>query len=117
MLDALIREAFAAASRVLVVRGSTFDPTHRASQQILADVRDPSMIADLETALMASPTDAALMTPGDPTIVILEDRKALLAIQCVRPDFIRLTALTEGDARLHDPSALARWLAQQPMGA
>lgn len=76
--------------------------------------RDPVLLTRLETALlMASPSDAALMTPGDPTIVILDDRKVLLTIQCLQPDFIRLTALPDGDARLHDPEVLRRWRAQQ----
>ena len=112
VLDAVISEAFAAATRVLVVRGSTFDPGHRASQEVLADVDDPSLLTELQSALIASPTDAALMTPGDPTIVILHDRTVLLMISCVQPDFIRLSAFSEGDARLSDPAMLQRWLAR-----
>ena len=108
----LISDAFASASRVLIVRGSTYDPKHRASQQIVADVREPTMLIDLAAALTASPTDFALMTPGDPTLVILDDRNVLLTIQCVQPGFIRLAAITEGDCRLDDPSALGRWLDQ-----
>ena len=68
------------------------------------------MLAALGPALAATPGDAALMTPGDPTIVILDGRDVLYVVQLIGETHVRCTTLWDTDARLNQPTAVAAWL-------
>ena len=98
------------ASRVLVVAGSEYNGSDRSANVVLADVSDERMIASLGVALAAQPTDAALMTPGDPTIVILNGSEVLHIVHVVGATFVRCATIWSGDAQLVQPDALGDWM-------
>ncbi|MEQ1699383.1 MAG: hypothetical protein ABMA25_04695 [Ilumatobacteraceae bacterium] len=97
-------------SRVLVVAGSEYSHSRRRANTVLADVTDPGVIAALASALVASPSGEALMTPGDPTIVILDGRELLNVVHVIGEGHIRCAALWDSDAMLEQPTALSEWL-------
>ena len=106
----ILEETWARITTVAVVRGSTFDTKHRAANEVLVTVRDRAAIDRLRVALRAESSDAAIMTPGDPTIALLSERDLLASIQLV-DGYVRCPELWEGDARLDDPTAPTDWLA------
>lgn len=106
----MLEETWACITSVEVVRGSTFDSKHRAANEVLVTVRDRVALDRLRAALRAESSDAAIMTPGDPTIALLSERDVVASIQLVG-GYIRCPELWEGDARLDDPTAPSDWIA------
>ena len=97
-------------TKVLVVRGASYDPRNRKNNEVLATVTDMEAIADLFEALRAMLSDTALMTPGDPTIVLLEDRRVLAAITCKSFRYVCCPGQWDLDAHVTDPRRLRAWL-------
>ncbi len=106
----ILEKTWVRITTVAVVRGSTFDTKHRAGNEILVTVRDRAAIDRLRVALRAESSDAAIMTPGDPTIALLSERDLVASIQLVG-GYVRCLELWEGDARLDNPTAITHWLA------
>ncbi|MEO5679757.1 MAG: hypothetical protein ABIS47_08815 [Acidimicrobiales bacterium] len=109
-----IRDALAGqtsgANRILVVEGPTYDPAHRRLNHVLADVAEPASIDALHDALEGQIGDAAIMTPGRPSLVFLKDRECCAVVTCILPSFVRCPAAWDLDARLADPVRLTTWL-------
>jgi hypothetical protein len=91
------------------VRGPIFDAKNRTANDVIVTVRAHNAIDRLLVALSAEPSDASIMSPGDPTIALLSERRMLASIHVVG-GYIRCPELWEGDARLTDPARLAQWL-------
>jgi hypothetical protein len=102
-------------NRVVVVRGDRYDVRQRPRNDALADVRGEDAVADLVAALAAESSDAAIMTPGTPTIAFLRDREALMTATLVGAAFIRCPARWEHDARIIDPQRLVAWFADREL--
>jgi hypothetical protein len=107
-----LRRAVGSANQVLVVDGSSFDPQKRRNHEVIADASSPDLIAALLSVLTAAETtDAAIMTPGDLSLVFLRDRAVLGVVVCIERRWIRCRELWDGDARLLDETALTGWIA------
>jgi hypothetical protein len=104
------------ATRVLVVDGASYDPRHRKSNVVLADERDQDSIRLLLRALDTVETDRLWMTPGRPTLAFLTDRRLLVAVTCIGPDYIRCPDLFKADRRVRYPDQLSAWLDQRGIG-
>lgn len=108
-LGEVLEEAVADATRVVVVRGETYDERRRKANDLLADVREVARIRELISALDAERTEVALMMRGDRTIAFLDDRRLLAAVECLE-GIVRCPELWAHDAELKDPAKLRAWL-------
>lgn len=108
----LVREA----DRVLVVAGHSYDARHRDDNDVIGQEDDSESIGALTRALDAvDADDAALMTPGGPSVVFLRDRQPLAVVTFLSPNFVRCSQLWTFDRRLRSPESLTRWLTEHGM--
>lgn len=97
---------------VLVVAGSSFDPTRRRRHRVLARVDLGPAIDELRAALTLGPLrdGVAMMTPGDPTLALYaEDRELIATVHVLSGGWIR-SHLLPGDQRVATPDELTNWL-------
>lgn len=105
----------------LVVNGGfeDFDPKNRESNRVLAQTSDQVAIDQfLDGLAFGEGPRMDWMTPGSPTLVLLEGRTVLASIRCLFPGYIRCAELWEGDVPLISERAIqsllvdlaAQWL-------
>jgi hypothetical protein len=114
-LRALLRQAVEA----VVVAGHEYRTEEPGGPHVLARVDDQAALDALRSALELDPRAIRMdwMTFGEPTIgLYASERRFLGAVTLLLPDYIRSSALFDGDALLVDPTGLAAWLASHAAG-
>lgn len=96
----------AAAGRVVVVEGASYDSKHRKSNVILGSTDGPALIHGLARSLLSRTAERAdWMEWPTLTVVFLDKREVVSAIPVLsRGEWVRDPL--DGDSQLTDPSAL-----------
>jgi hypothetical protein len=114
-LRAFLRQA----AEAVVVAGHEYPAEDRGGPHALARVDDRAALDALRSALELDPRAVRMdwTTSGEPTIgLYTSDRDFLGAVTLLLPNYIRSSALFDGDALLVEPTALAAWLASHVAG-